>query len=666
MTLDYPWYFVLLCLLAGAAYAAAMYFWGRNPFRRGLRWGLAALRFAAVSAIAFLLLAPTVRRTIYERQQPLVVLAEDRSLSVTASADSAFSLRSLGERLSDDFRIVHTSNDDNPHQSDLGALLDVPRDAAAVVLSSDGIYNRGQNPVAVAERMGMPVYTVAVGDTLPRRDAWLSHLRVNRIAYVGRSLAFEVTVNATQLKGGDSYLRVTDGVMRRQLTRVDVSYDAEYYSVAYTLEINIQKPGLQRYDVWLDHLDEEENIENNHITFYLDVIEDEQQVAIIGAAPHPDLTALKQAVESNPSYKATVLLASDLQKSEYRTLNSELTLAIMHNLPTATLAVPEAVQELPQMYVIGMQTDLPRFNAMKTGLEIVSRVKKGSELTAVYNDGFTLFQFDRGDGEALEQLPPLTAPFGEAKASEGVQSLLTGRLGNIDSRQPLVAATSQGGRRRVFVWGEGLWLWRLGDYLNSQSHGHFDRMVGQLVNFAAQQEGRERFRVEAERIYSTMDKVQLKGQLYNESYEPINTPEATLTLTGDSIKSADFTFARQGDGYALNLGTLPAGAYRYTAHSTLDGQKLTAGGTFVVEETNLEASTLTADHTLMRTIGAVSGGSMYHPDQLDALEAELRKIKPVIHTHTRHSELLGLPLVLALILLLLAAEWVMRKYHGEI
>ena len=51
---------------------------------------------------------------------------------------------------------------------------------------------------------------------------------------------------------------------------------------------------------------------------------------------------------------------------------------------------------------------------------------------------------------------------------------------------------------------------------------------------------------------------------------------------------------------------------------------------------------------------------------MDALEAELRKIKPVIHTHTRHSELLTLPLVLALILLLLAAEWVMRKYHGEI
>ena len=35
-------------------------------------------------------------------------------------------------------------------------------------------------------------------------------------------------------------------------------------------------------------------------------------------------------------------------------------------------------------------------------------------------------------------------------------------------------------------------------------------------------------------------------------------------------------------------------------------------------------------------------------------------------TDTRYAEFLRLPLVLALILLLLAAEWVLRKYHGKL
>ena len=95
MIIDHPWYVVLLCLTAGAAYAAALYAFGRRPFARWLAWLLSALRFTAVSAIAFLLLAPVSRQTVHERQKPHVVVAVDRSLSVTGGADSTVSLAAL-------------------------------------------------------------------------------------------------------------------------------------------------------------------------------------------------------------------------------------------------------------------------------------------------------------------------------------------------------------------------------------------------------------------------------------------------------------------------------------------------------------------------------------------------------------------------------------------
>ena len=57
---------------------------------------------------------------------------------------------------------------------------------------------------------------------------------------------------------------------------------------------------------------------------------------------------------------------------------------------------------------------------------------------------------------------------------------------------------------------------------------------------------------------------------------------------------------------------------------------------------------------------------MYYPNELSALDAQLSTLKPVIYTHTRFSELLNLPWVLILIILLLGAEWVLRKYHGEV
>ena len=663
MTFEYPWYFILLCLLAGGAYAGALYALGSSPFSRKWRWVLAALRFLAASAIAFLLLAPMTRRTVHERQKPLVVLVEDRSLSVQQSADSAFSLQPLRESLEEDFRVQLDSDAGNPWQTDLSALLDVPRDAAAIVLASDGIHNRGGSPTAKAERMGIPIYTVALGDTTPRRDAALANLRSNRIAFRGSAIPVEVTVTASQLKGHTSRLTVTDA-SRRPLASAEVAYTDPHFSTTLSLSIPAGEPGLHRFLLSLAPVDGEANTANNSLTFYVDIIDGRRKVAIVGNAPHPDLAALKQAVESDPNYETSVMLAADIIAGKHRDLG-QCQLALLHNLPSSALPVPEALKEMPKLYVIGLQTDLARFNALKTGLEIVARVKKGNDLTAIPNSGFSLFHFDASDAEAIAQLPPLNAPFGEARPQEGLQSLFTGRLGSIDSRQPLVAAIAQGGSHTAFIWGEGLWRWRLNDYLEHHSHAHFDRLVGRLVGFVASQDGRERFHVEADRIYAAGQAITLGAQLYNEAYELVNTPEAQLSLAGDSLK-ADYTFSRQGESYALALGALPEGNYRYSARTTLNGQTFTDEGSFAVEALNLEQARLEADHTLLRTLSAASGGRMVRPDALDDLRQELSHIKPVIHSHTRRTELLALPVALALLLLLLAAEWVLRKYHGAI
>ena len=170
-----------------------------------------------------------------------------------------------------------------------------------------------------------------------------------------------------------------------------------------------------------------------------------------------------------------------------------------------------------------------------------------------------------------------------------------------------------------------------------------------------------RLQVEAARSYAEGETPVVRAQLYNENYELTNAPEVHLHLTGDSLE-ADYTFARDGAAYSLTLPDLKGGLYRYRA--TADG--LTADGTFAVEALNLEQRTLVADHNLLRTISTTTGGEMYTPDQLSSLRSQLSTLKSTIYSHTRYAELLRLPWVLALIVLLLAAEWVLRKYQGEL
>lgn len=660
MIIDYPWYAVLLCLLAGALYAGVLYFVGRRRFSGWLLWLLTALRFLAVSAIAFLLCAPMARQRVHERQQPRVELIEDRSLSVQQSADSAFTLEGLAAGIAGQCQAVLSADAGNPMQTDLGALLDaVPPDAAAVVLASDGIYNHGSNPVTVAERLGIPVYTVALGDTTQRRDAALADMRCNRIAMLGNNFPVELTVNATLLRGHSATLGISDAAGRRLFSQ-PIAYTDDDFSTTVGASLPAENAGLQRYTVRLDVADGEVSADNNTLTFFVDVIDARRKVAVFANAPHPDLAALKRSIESNPNYEATIIMSDDMAKGKARFDADDYSMAVLHNLPSRTHTDIRYADGLPQLFVIGLQTDLARFNALHSGLEIVAKSSKTNEVTALHQDAFTLFHL--ADADAIEALPPLAAPFGEARMAEGVQMLFTARLGNIDSRQPLVAATAQGPQRRAFVWGEGLWRWRLMDYQSSGSHEHFDRLVSQLVAFTAMQQKRDRLQVTAERSYAAGEAPVLRAQLYNEAYELTNTPEVKLTLTGDTL-NADYTFVREGQAYRLTLPDLGEGLYRYKA-TTADG--LTAEGSFAVEAINIELRRLTADHTMLRTISTTTGGRMFYPDQMDELRDELKSLKPIIYTHTRYADFLRLPLVLALIILLLAVEWVLRKYHGEV
>ena len=659
MIIDYPWYFVLFCLLAGAAYAAVLYFVGPASFTRRLRWGLSVLRFLAVSLIAFLLLAPLSKQKVNERQLPHVVLLRDVSQSVALGVDSAFSFDGMADGLESRCRISVDSFGTAGH-TDIGNALERYRgdDVAALVLASDGIHNRGANPTTVAERLSFPVYCVALGDTTPQRDAALMSLRCNRIAMIGNSFPVEFTVAATLLGGHEAKLTVSDA-RGRQLHAQSVRYSDDDFSQAYTVNLTASEPGLQRYTLHLATVEGEVMESNNVLSFYVDVIDTRRRVAIFADAPHPDLAALKRALESNPNYEAEIVLADDVVRGKWKA-DGDISLAILHNLPSKRHPSIDFAKELPQLYIIGLQTDLARFNALHTGLEIVAKAARTNEVTAIHQPSFSLFALDADDAAVIEALPPLAAPFGEGRVSADLQTLFGARLGSIDTRQPLVVATAQGDRRRAFIWGEGIWRWRLADYQMHQSHQHVDRLVSQLITFTSLQADRNRLQVETERSYAAGAPIVLRAQLYNEAYQLVNGPEVKLAISGDSLK-ADYTFRRTANSYSLTLPNLPEGLYRYHA-STDDG--LTDDGSFAVEALNLEQQSLVADHSLLTTLSVLTGGEIYTPSHLSPLTSHLSSLKPTIYTHTRYAEMLRMPMALILILLLLAAEWVLRKYHG--
>ncbi len=705
LIIDYPWYFMVLCLLLGVVYAFILYLFrlrkaSERSFSRRLTVGLFLLRTLSVGAIAFLFLSPLLRRETNRKEKPIVIIAEDNSQSLDYSPDSAFyhdtfqeDMQHLADAMASDFEVVRyrygssvTSDDSESPQplfadktTDMAEVLSTVmeryyhRNVGALILTGDGIYNKGQNPLNVGG-LSFPVYTVAMGDTTVRRDASVANVRTNRIAYLGNSFPMEVTVNASRLKGERSTLTVRrDG---KTLFSKVIAFDNNRFSTTESLMIDADRAGMHNYVVEIAPLNDEQTTRNNRRVVPVEVIDGHQKIAIIYAVPHPDVGALRRSVEQNQNYEVEAFTARDF-KGNVR----DYDLLILHQLPSKVTEANGDVaawlkEGTPALFVLGSQSDLSRLNALHAGLEIFARIDRMNEVYAVSSSDFTYFTLSDDARQQLEKFPPLLSPFGEYRLGGNGQKLLSARVGSVNSGLPLVSVAQQGDRRYAFVAGEGLWRWRLADYQANQSYDHFDELMDKLVVFTSLRVNKERFHVTVDHVFSETAPVVMEAQLYNDNYELVNSPDVELTIRrqadseGDSPEAAKrYLFNRTASGYAINMGTLAPGTYSYTASTHFNGKTYSASGSFLVENLHLEAMQLVADHSLLATLSDATGGAMVEAHEVGRLEKMLKErddMKTLIYSETRYSDMLNLPWIFGLLILLLTAEWVIRKYNGEI
>ena len=114
---------------------------------------------------------------------------------------------------------------------------------------------------------------------------------------------------------------------------------------------------------------------------------------------------------------------------------------------------------------------------------------------------------------------------------------------------------------------------------------------------------------------------------------------------------------------------MPEGKYSYIASTKYNNKNLVATGAFVVEASMLEDINPVANHTLLNTLSAKTGGILLQPSETNKLPEIIKQrndIKTIMYTDERYSEILNMPAVFILIIILLATEWILRKFYGEL
>lgn len=683
------YFFTLLgCLLCGVLFAWLLY-GTSSSLSKLLRAGLAITRAITVTLILWLLFSPLINLVSYTLEKPIVIIAQDNSQSVGNFVPAEFNkekyqqdLKELTQALSSQYDVrIYNFGDQVGNGLDFsykGKLTNaavlvnrlgdelINRNVGAVILASDGIFNRGGNPEGILSWKA-PVYTIALGDTIPKKDLLIANVNSNDLVYLDNDFTLEVQVQAYACKGQRSKLSVTENgkTVHEEL----VSINENTYSKNIPVRLKASKLGQHHYNVSLSVLDGEISEKNNLKRVQIEVIDDRQKILIASAGPHPDIAALKSALVLNKHNEVSVVMNEDLQHADAK----KYALIILYQLPgipvdARTFIAQVSAAKVPVWYILGAQSNISQFNQVQSAVNLFGYNGTLKYTYSDINKSFSVFDLDAAARKAISEFDPLQSPSGQVKISGLSQSVFNQRLGKTATDQPQLFFVNTEGVKTGYLIGEGLWKWKLSEARENPGSPAFNSLISKIVQYLSVKDDKRKFKVyPAKQAFDENEQVVLNATLYNDSYQPVNTPDVNLELKDQRGRAYRYTFTRFESAYQLDAGILPAGNYTYTANTALGAQRYQLKGSFVVSVLDAEFQQTIANHHLLYQLSNQTNGKMYSPDQLLKIKDELAKsgqMKTLSFEDRRYEPLINFKWLFFLLLVLLSTEWFLRKRNA--
>ncbi len=675
--------FVVLSILLAVGISYLLYF--RNPANSGLtkfqKIFLVSLRFLSIFLMFLFLLSPLIERKKKIKELPILAVAFDNSQSVQSFATSLGQFQqTVKDRFADDYQLEFWSfgekvtNTDvfsgTDRRSDYGQVVKslknnyINKNIGAMLIIGDGIYNQGQNPENLASGLRFPIYSVGVGDTTRKTDALIRNVKTNKLTFLKNKFPVEIEMKYSKLKSKMAYIDIENNGRSVYSSSLAITSDDDFKLEFVNLEATAA--GLQHYKIRIRPFDGEVNHKNNEYEFVIQVAEDKQKILMLSDGPHPDLGAIRNSVLELQNYEIKLFTGNEVPDSL-----TNYSLIILNQLPSVKNAASKLLarikdSRIPVLFLVGPNSLLEQLNTLDLGLKI-SASKNTEEVQALVDKNFSLFMLSEGTKDLFETAPPLVAPFGNTELMPAIQNLAHQSIRNIPTNKTLMAFGTDKGRKIGFIVGEGIWRWRLHNYMANGNHDAFNELTQKMIQYLALRENEDNFNVYHPALYQETDDIELTAELYTDSYELINTPEVSITIKNDSLREFNYQFDRTSDFYRLNAGNLRPGDYSFEAKTQLGNQPFTEKGNFSIVKNDLEIQNTQADFSVLYQLSLQTGGQFYTFENYGTLLDDISQNKQIAvqqHQQIIQNEWINLKLLFFILLGLFSIEWFFRKYWG--
>ena len=627
--------------------------------------------------LLLMLLNPEISSNTTENKKPKLYLLSDQSKSISYFKendvlDKDISVLMSNNELKEKFEISLLSFGNGIQQVDsipyslestniYKALTQIQnvskKDQHAIVLLTDGNQTNGSSLEYI--RSKNPVFPVIYGDTIIYNDLAIEQVNTNRFSFLNNSFPIEILVSYNGDQQMNSILRLQKN--GKTVFRKKLSFSDTKQSEIISTNLKSDKIGIQYFKAEVLPITTEKNIKNNLKEFSIEVIDEQSKIGLFSTVVHPDIGALKRAIESNKQRKVELI---NPEKDNYQINEFELVILYQPNIKFQSLV--EAIKKDSRNYLLvsGTATDWSFINNMNLGIR-KQVLSQNEDFLPKYNSNFLgFYQEDIG----FNDFPPLSDVYGRLVFSQPYESFLFQSINGIETNQPLLASLANSNQKVVFILGEGLWKWRSFIFRKQNNFEEFDQFVNTLVQYSTKTKDKSRLRIDYEALYPANSTIIVQAEYLDETlkFNPRVNVEMKLR-NRDTQKEISLPFSLKQNRYELKVNNLDAGNYEFSV--SVIGTNVFKRGRFSISEYSVEEQFSSANRNNMAMIATNTNGKVYYKNQIHTLVEDLVQNKSFytiqkIQKTTRR--LIEWQWILFTIVSLLSLEWFIRKYFGKI
>jgi len=702
LNLSFNSIFFFIALILLAAYSIYVYRFTLPPVSKIKRFILTLIRSLALILLLFIFFEPVLTLTKKNILAPLNLFFFDnsKSIAINDGTNRIDKIKSLIEQtnsasLNGDKQIYSFGYDVNQVSTDSLATFgfsetttdfekifsninQTENNISSITIVSDGVITEGSTPIYSAEKLGIPVFTVGIGDSTQKNDVEIKNVINNEFIYAETPTTILATILNKGFAGKSSQISLYENT--QLIEQKSLTLDASgVNSIAFDYTPKLS--GEKKLTIRIANQNSESTYLNNQKVFYINVLSNKINVLLLSGKPSADLTFIKNSLSADENLKVNTLTqisaGNFLEQNPQQKLDSADIIYLIEfptNLTSedflTRLKNKLEIRNTPFFLLLSGDVDLNKLNRISSLLSFsvqtidknYLQVQPDIQISEISNP--VLINNLIND---WNNLPPISQPLISLTIKPESKILSKVRINNQPRNNPLIITRSFGSKRSLAVIGKDIWKWKL--QTASKNLTLFDNFIVGSTRWLNAPDDQKKVRIKtSKQIYSTGETVQFSAQVYDESFNPVNDAEVKIQINNKDQKQILLLSSVGGGLYEGNFTPEINGDYFFNGNSSINGKYLGDDkGSFNVGDVDIEMIETRMNYEFLNLLSNQTNGKYFssekYKDLLNLLDNR-NKSSSKEKFITSEIRLWSDEWLLIIVIILFAAEWFIRKRAG--